>query len=113
MKGVTLFAGVLAFGLLAGASQVQAGHWFTGYYGVGPYPVFAGAYFTPAPVVVSYPPVAVPAVAPVAYETVVPSPVVTGSFVAPTPTVIAPVGPYLAPYRVSFYPRRGVVRVRY
>jgi hypothetical protein len=113
MKGVKLFAGALACAVLLGAGNVQAGHWFAGYYGVVPSPAFAGAYFTPAPVVVSYPPVAVPAVVPVAYETVVPSPVVTTNYIVPTTAVMAPIGPYIAPHRVSYFPRRGVVRVRY
>jgi len=117
MQGLKVLVCAAVVGLCASQAFAQ------GYYipsGPVGFPVVAGPVYTPVPTVVRYAP-AYRYVTPVVATEVVPAPVVAApvtGYVTQTsyyaPTVITPVVPVVRPYaRVSVFPRRGVVRVRF
>lgn len=132
MHGLKVWLCAAVVGLCASQAQAQTFIVPTGTMG---FPVVAGPVYTPVPFGVRYAP-AYQYVTPVTYSApvvateVVPTPVATTTIVSPAPTPIvtgyapqvttfyaAPtvVTPVIQPIprRVSVFPRRGVVRVRY
>jgi hypothetical protein len=116
LKKLWLCAAAFGLTLLGlGSTQAQAQSIIVPNSYVG-FPAVVGPVYTPVPTGVVYAP-AYRYVAPVTYsynvQTVVPTQVTQTTYYVPTATYVAPAPVVVPASRVTVYPRRGVVRVRY